>query len=102
MPMTHFRRKFLGSPRFSGEKLNGLVCSCSSSRRTHKSASALSDQEIATLLQKAESLPGRFPGAQTYESAKGSACRRRLRMASAVCTCDDMRQPLNDWYFRSC
>lgn len=97
MHITQFRWKFRGERRFSAEGWNSLVRFCAPASkdrlRLSEGRGALGRAPVLPGV-----LPGRFPGAIAYESARGSAHRRRFRAAMIAAASPVQR----DWCFRGC
>lgn len=100
MPMTHIRSKLLSKHRFSRERWTALISSCSAWRTTRRIASAAGHGHVTQEHARAKPLPGKFPGAETYASMKGSVCRRRF--GAAPTRCEDVPPAQTDWCIGSC
>lgn len=97
MHITQFRWKFRGERRFSAEGWNTLVRFCAP-RSKDRPRSSESRGALGRAPHLSGLLPGRFPGAIAYESARGSAHRRRFRTAMFAVAPPVQR----DWCFRGC
>lgn len=100
MPMTNIRSKLLGKRRFCSERLTALVGSCSAWRTPRRSASAATHDHVTKERARTKPLPGKFPGAETYVSMKGSVCKRRF--GTAPTRREDVPWAQTDWCIRSC